>query len=92
MDDRVPDIRYCAIVSNQKAKTLGNAVPINKAEFMECSSMSTAKKEYYGERVIEAITGFLEYKGLGGKLDPKGSRRRHAGLPLSPTAPLNSMP
>lgn len=55
--------------------------------------MSTAKKEYYGERVIEAITGFLKYKGFGGKLDPKRKQKTARWPPPQPYSPtqLNAL-
>ena len=48
-------VRYWNVISNQQAKDLAQAAPLNKAEFMNCSTLGDAKNSKYGKKIVAAV-------------------------------------
>ena len=76
-------IRYWDIISQAQCKTIAAAAPLNKIEFLECSTMGVHKDRKWGQSIIAAIKEFYIENDLWGGVPAK----RKAQQAWSPEVP-----
>ena len=82
------DIRYWTIISQQQCKIIAAAAPLNKAEFVECSTMGVHKGRKWGQKIVAAVKDFYIENDLWGSVPSK----RKVQEAWSPEVPPSQTP